>query len=202
MLNNQRHNLLTNFWDKCKVIIPIIGGLIAAFWGVSKHKDDLQEKYSKKIKEIEATVFASDLVPNIVKIVMNVNNDAQGNENPDYEQILSQDTYVEPIKKIAESENKIVTVKVEYRQLQKKLSYMIKNILVILIITILYSIYNLYNIMEYVGIYDTPILGFVTCIIALMLINLTSNTIAYVDLKNSISERYDNIVINIPNEEG
>jgi len=188
--------LSDTFWAKCTVLVPLILAFFGAAWMIRKHKDEIQKKFKDEIKEINSRVYFSEIVPYVIRIVEEVEH-ARENPNDTYEDILAKEKFVSYIENIADSENKVSDVRYSYKNLQEVLSEFSINFLLGGILVSLISGYHLYNIGLYIPNYDSLVFVILIIILLVILIQMVGNFKTYINIKEHLSNKYDEIVIGV-----
>jgi len=186
--------MIENFWEVAMVLIIVITALIGASWTLGRHEDELQKKYSDEIPEMEAIIHSSEILPEIIKIITNIEYDRNNDADLPLDQILAADKYVSFIKNITKSENKILKIKTSYTTLKNSISNLSTNIFWL---AISMAIICLIYMIEMPGLYDINLISLLLIFPAILIWKIYSGWMYYITNKRYLSSMYDEVVMGI-----
>ena len=192
--------MIEQFWTALGAIVVVVIALVGGFWRLRQHIDDFQRKYSDSISAMEAKIRSSKMLPEIIKLILEVEKDRATDSNATLEAILSEEKYLRFIRGITQSENEIIEIKNRYSSLKATISTLSNNLL---ILAFLVS-----GIVPICYFFDTPYvdsvyLSLISWVVAITILyfiifSVVLRVSRYLSLSKDLSSKYDEIIIGVP----
>jgi uncharacterized membrane protein len=99
--------LIGNYLQILGILIPVIAALLAAFWKLINKADDNRTKYQQDVLAVRGTVVSGDVIPQLVKLIENVETERELNSTETIENIIGRTTHGHSLKQIVNRINEL-----------------------------------------------------------------------------------------------
>jgi len=173
------------------VILPLIGA--GAF--LYRHKDQEQIRLRSELQQIRSRIRSGEIIPTIIELMREVVNDSGDEEAPDIEVILSTEKYYRFIESLAESQNTVSQINYTYQRLISTINSLADDFIKIGVSGIILSIWHLAELD--VRLFEINLFFLAILFPLYFLSNIAERFLIYKNLKDYLSNKYDEIILDI-----
>jgi membrane protein YdbS with pleckstrin-like domain len=100
--------LIENYLQWLGVLVPLIAGLLAAFWKLLDKADDNRTKFQQDIMAVRGTVISGEIIPQLIKLLESIENERDvSGRTVSIDTIISRSTHGHTLRLVVDKINQL-----------------------------------------------------------------------------------------------
>jgi hypothetical protein len=187
--------MIDQFWLATGVALAASTALFAGYWKLSSWVRSAQRDYVDDLTSMEAKIYSSRLVPQILELFANLSADQSKSPGTDVSEILSKTVYAKEIRSITEVQSEIDSVKNLYSDMKRSMFDLSRSLLYLGVVSLV-AIPVMYVCPSGSVMFD-QLLGtaVVYAAVVVVVLRLVPQFSAQDKARRVLSEKYDEIMV-------